>query len=987
MAMTISAPRLGFGGDDGRPSRLDAALAAFEEAWRRGLDPRPEDWLGRLDPARPAEATELIYHAFCLAESDGLGPEPADYLARFPAHRSALSRLFELHALASSGDFASAGPAVADHLPVAGDEIGPYYLVRELGRGGFARVFLAEQADLDGRSVVVKVTTRPSPEPKLLARARHPHIVEVLTASTSDDGMLQVVCMPFLGGATLAAVVAARGGRPRSRGDLLARLDRASAPEYPASDQPRPSREVLARASHPRAVAWIFARLAEALDHAYRRGVAHGDIKPTNILLTADAVPMLFDFNLAVDRRDEIPAGLSGGTLAYMPPERLRALADASAAEAPLDRHRADLYALGLVLVEALTGASPAVPASEGGSWGLASALAEARAGGVSAFPGWDELPIPAGLRSILAHCLAADPADRYADGRALAEDLDRWRSDLAPVFAPDAAWPARAARWARRKRLAIAAGVVTLAAASAAAAAVGAAFRSTLRDEARARYDRFVDKDDHGLFGFRTLASWSPRGGDPADLASRKLHFYDIVDDADWRRRDDVTALAESDRADLEILMLEQVYRLARAWADRPNSEGDWRRALALADRECSRVPAPALVALRDELRSRLGLAAPAAEAAPMPVPGWADAYLAGVAAEPLRARGALGHYERAIAERPDLVWPRYRAAAAGCRIALYSSASKHLRAAISRRPDNPALHTHLATALLMAGHLEEAAEECDRALAIEPDFAEAYRTRAIIDDRLARGALRRADGDRFALLTRFLGPAQAQKLDLHSFLHEMLGHRRGGDSHRDRLVREIVAVDPANPEARLVEANTLAGSGRLAEAVDRLDAVLRDRPEHLLARYNRAIYLRRLGRPETLAEYEAVIADPRFEELYREQPGAIQTFWVLAEDLIGLGRLDDAVAVAERGLAESERTGLYPAESQYCLARARAASAGTDPDRLDRARERLRLAVDLRPDLVASYAKDRIFAELRRIDPTFLNPAVPPGATPPSP
>src|SRR5262249_17972901 len=80
-----------------------------------------------------------------------------------------------------------------------------------------------------------------------------------------------------------AAVAPAAGRRPRSGRDLLERLDRASAPEYPAATLPRPARELIARLSYPRAVAWIFARLAEALDHAHRRGVAHGDIKPSNV--------------------------------------------------------------------------------------------------------------------------------------------------------------------------------------------------------------------------------------------------------------------------------------------------------------------------------------------------------------------------------------------------------------------------------------------------------------------------------------------------------------------------------------------------------------------------------------------------------------------------------------------------------------------------------------------------------------------------------
>ena len=141
----------------------------------------------------------------------------------------------------------------------------------------------------------------------------------------------------------------------------------------------RPARSSRA-SSYDRAIAWIVARLAEALDHAFSRDVAHGDVKPSNILLSADGNPMLLDFNLARDGAlavdDPSRAVDLGGTLAYMSPERLRALASF---EPPLDDiigepetecdpdpslterapHLADLYALGMVLLEALTGRPP----------------------------------------------------------------------------------------------------------------------------------------------------------------------------------------------------------------------------------------------------------------------------------------------------------------------------------------------------------------------------------------------------------------------------------------------------------------------------------------------------------------------------------------------------------------------------------------------------------------------------------------------------
>ena len=116
---------------------------------------------------------------------------------------------------------------------------------------------------------------------------------------------------------------------PRDRGNLLSDLDAVAAPESWGVNPAHPARELLGSLTDDRAMAWITARLAEALDHAFNRDVAHGDVKPSNILLTADGTPMLLDFNLAQDGSLAIRRPLEdlGGTLAYMAPERLRAIA------------------------------------------------------------------------------------------------------------------------------------------------------------------------------------------------------------------------------------------------------------------------------------------------------------------------------------------------------------------------------------------------------------------------------------------------------------------------------------------------------------------------------------------------------------------------------------------------------------------------------------------------------------------------------------
>ena len=125
-----------------------------------------------------------------------------------------------------------------------------------------------------------------------------------------DDGAFHLICMPFWGGATLAAVLAAaraHGPARRHPGATCSPIStRVAAPEYPAVHPARPAREILAGLSYDQALAWVGARLAEALDHAFGRDVAHGDVKPSNILLSADGNPMLLDFNLA---RDDVAVG------------------------------------------------------------------------------------------------------------------------------------------------------------------------------------------------------------------------------------------------------------------------------------------------------------------------------------------------------------------------------------------------------------------------------------------------------------------------------------------------------------------------------------------------------------------------------------------------------------------------------------------------------------------------------------------------------
>ena len=258
----------------------------------------------------------LIYEEFCLLEEDGQAPEAADFLARYSDQAEPLRRVLDIHSLigsatvsssiVSSSSSISISPAATDPgsrvlFPEAGQTIGGFYLVEELGRGAFARVFLARERQLADRPVALKVSRRGSREPQALARLQHTHIVPVHSHRVDPATGLHLLCMPYFGRITLARVLAEVGQEDEihSGSALLGALDRLADTAESRSACRSACRAALAERSYAQAIAWWAARLAEALEHAHDRGVLHRDIKPSNVLVIDDGMPMLLDFNLA----------------------------------------------------------------------------------------------------------------------------------------------------------------------------------------------------------------------------------------------------------------------------------------------------------------------------------------------------------------------------------------------------------------------------------------------------------------------------------------------------------------------------------------------------------------------------------------------------------------------------------------------------------------------------------------------------------------
>jgi eukaryotic-like serine/threonine-protein kinase len=993
---------------------FESLLADFTARWERGETVRVEDYFSDPNRLAPGQLVELIYREYCLAEVAGLRPSPDGFVARFPGQQEALDRLFEVHdVLRSSRLRLWCGPGAAEGIPLpeAGDEIGPYRLLRALGRGGFARVFLAEQADLDDRLVVVKVSTQVTPEPRLLARARHPNIVEVLWHGVVDDGSLQVLCLPFLGGTTLAAVLAERrrlGNRPATGRDLLDDLDRVSAPEFSPSGAGRPARDLLTHLSYSKAAVWVVARLAEALDFAYGRGVLHGDVKPSNVLLTAEAAPMLLDFNLAVGWRPyatgpdgtDLPDDV-GGTLAYMAPERLRLVAGPEGALRPTaaDRHRADLYALGVVLLELLTGRPPELCAGGQGVTlkALASAYFTSRLQGAGVMIRAARAPVPAGLRSILERCLAVDPADRYRRAAELAEDLDCWRNDRPLVYAPEPMLRTSLFCWASRQRRALIAALCGVAMTAGITAAVVRLSDAAHRGDAILFY-QIAGTRDSGAFSLRRKDSQQVQEpGDRAEIARRHLQRFGAFDPGGWREHDEFRSLPRFERDELEVWVLEEALRFAHALGERPDSPDDWRRAVILLQEVVGTRSGGPIEAECRALRDRLphdALPEPRPAAAGEALPQWMEQYLKGVEAElnhnlvDRSPKDALDHYAIVLRTRPTSFWANYRAACVSFALPDYDAAVSYLGRCVERCPDNPILRLQYAGCLSAqatesgakavglrekALRLEEAATHYDRAQSLDPDFPEIYLSRAFLRIALGQSDEFLRDLTRYEVLAGMKSPSAAPRSQgaLELFGATLDSPRPVGSAEVRRS-----SLDPDEVTIRHNFATYLEKIGRSDRAIAEADRALAIEPGHIEVRFTRALLRSRHQVDGAGDDFVLVAEHPDVERLVASNRTAIVAFSYGTTHLIRAGRADEALAVAQRGVGIASRLGLEPQQGvlRYSLALAlfHASMNGEacDPDLSRKAIGELDAAYRLAPGFVKEQITlDPAFPVLRKM------------------
>ncbi|HEX3655399.1 MAG TPA: protein kinase [Pirellulales bacterium] len=379
-------------------------------------------------------AVQLAYEEYCQRVERGEAIDRQLFCHRFQQLRSSLNRLLEVESVLAKAD---ARPPAEAKWPQPGETILGFTVVEELGRGGFGRVYLAREAAVADRLVAVKVTTSAQREAQMLGRFDHPNIVPILSMAADGENTLAIICMPYLGRLTLQDVLDLHPSimRPAGIAECFRHLIAAD-PMLPERDANKFA--MSAHDTYVDAVLRIAIGICNGLSEAHRQGVLHLDMKPSNVLIDRRGEPMLLDFNLAIERSNN-PTRL-GGTLPYMAPEQIRAafqIGEASAVDA-----RADLFSVGVVLYELLTGVRPfELPEPCQQLIGVAATLLQKQTMPFSPARRFNR-DVNRGLDGLIRDLLSFDPADRPDSADQTARLLRQQRGPTR-----------RAIRWSLRHR------------------------------------------------------------------------------------------------------------------------------------------------------------------------------------------------------------------------------------------------------------------------------------------------------------------------------------------------------------------------------------------------------------------------------------------------------------------------------------------------------------------------------------------------------
>jgi len=484
--------------------------------WREGEKPDAAAFLARHPEigSRKTLALDLIHEELCLRKESGDAVAPQTFIERFPDYRSSIAKMIAVE------QYGEKNPGFAENLgesvwPQVGQPYQGFEVVEPLGRGAVARVYLARETSMGRRPVVIKVSPHGGHEAHLLGKLEHPNVVAAHSVKHDEATQMTVICMPLLGTATGLDLLDAayHGNQPPVTAKIIGQVARQYQPAGLVKEESLHEAFPFARRSFVEGAVWLAKELAAGLVAAAKIGIAHRDIKPSNVLLAWSGRPMLLDFNLSSGVEDD--GNRVGGTLAYMAPERIESLlADRLAGDVPFDPGP-DIFSLGCVLYELLTGRLPVHPENaEASDPASMRRWLAARAQPVTP-PGRQNRAVDAPIDALVLRCLAEDPARRFATAAELA-------GQLADYLSPRQ----RAARWMRRNRRSVLAGSL----AAAAAAIAGGVYWSRLPPYFEVKYREGLALHEAGQYKAAIAAfseSLERNRDNPAAQEARGESYY----------------------------------------------------------------------------------------------------------------------------------------------------------------------------------------------------------------------------------------------------------------------------------------------------------------------------------------------------------------------------------------------------------------------------------------------------------------------------
>lgn len=820
----------------GRPQRLEAYQARFPELFadaecrqavvfeeyrlreRAGENPQAEDYRQRfgvdpLDGSVRAETSEKPNPIAAEAKESlparkapaiagrtptGQGPDTnlevasqayRDYLQHRPtgaianldswcesfAGNQDHARLFQdLHR--SSPEAAYDLAEALTSMPEVGSDFLGFHLIAELGRGAFARVYLAEQAELSNRRVALKISSDITGESQTLAQLQHTNIVPIYSVHQASP--FQAVCMPYFGSTTLHDVFAELERQPtmpnsgkgivstlnahksstqlrssRAGADSKARPISEPVSALPAEVVAPIAKDVTATLktlegfTYVQAIVWLGAHLADGLAHAHDRGILHRDLKPANILLTDEGQPMLLDFNLSEDSkvRDNPSAALIGGTLPYMAPEHLDAF---RGSKRPLDG-RTDLYALGIILFELLTLRHPFANL-RGGLDMVIPRMIEERRQTPPELRRWNRAVSPA-VESIIRHCLEADPQQRYQTAHELREDLQRHLDDRPLKYAPDPSLRQRMHKWLRRHpRLTSSVLVGAFVFAAALVTGYGLQVRHAIQEQkARDSFDEFQRDLRTAELLLNTQRNDPAKEKEGLAASQACLDRYQVTTNHDWQSLPAYRYLRPPERdrlredlGELLLLMAQTTSKQTARRSEPDQQEMQLQTALNwnLRAEECyppDKVPS-FVWHQRAELYQLVGRASDAQalqeKARNVPLRSAKDRYL--LAADHTvhdRFAEALPLLEEVTREDPQSFWSWFMLGRCHYRLEQFTQAAACYRVCVVLWPENAWAHFNLGWSRLRQNEFRQASDDFAAAIRQNPAGPEAYLARAV--------------------------------------------------------------------------------------------------------------------------------------------------------------------------------------------------------------------------------------------------------------